>query len=277
MSVIQSGYPGAVKRSEVRTFDPTYGDGIEEVWQGNRAAVEGKANEFRTDAGGTSRNGYRYAITHDGPLWELRVFKPLDDTGTDTEQPQDQWTIASEFAQIDVWSNDKIQGYFQNETTVNPAGEDVAYWRKFLEEELDNGTTASDLDWVTEGLSIDFQNFIRDLYRQLAAGMTSSEVRRVVLTRTRTISPEYASPVVLNAVENVYTTAALNSTFAVPAAIQAQLPSNPSTKPTGTTWGWRVREDTTQFVVLRNSVKVSETKRWTFAAWSNYQYTFITS
>lgn len=112
-------------------------------------------------------------------------------------------------------------------------------------------------------------NHLYAIYSQMLMGLESWEVRRVVLSRRRTCSANYALRHVVDGVEKVYTTAALITTFDLPntaGEIGTRLPANPTTTPPGTAWAWKIRRQDSQ--QLRGTGRIEEVIDWVFAAWS---------
>ncbi len=106
------------------------------------------------------------------------------------------------------------------------------------------------------------------LWYELSRGIESYMMKLVALSRRRVIPASYGNRIVVDAVPKFYSTAALvnNPYFAVPAVIAAQLPADPPETPDWSAWGWRLRQQVSDFTLASN--KLEETMDWVFDAWS---------
>jgi hypothetical protein len=117
-----------------------------------------------------------------------------------------------------------------------------------------------------------FTSTLLEIYKHLLIREDTFDAERVVLSRVRTFSIRYAARTTLDADPKVYTTASLISTFNIPTAIQSLLPSTPSYVPAGFAWGWKRRQDRTQYTY---GGRVEETMDWVFAPWSQLLHNFV--
>jgi hypothetical protein len=76
--------------------------------------------------------------------------------------------------------------------------------------------------------------------------------------------------------QTVWTTSALISAFSIPSAVQDRFPDDPSAAetPEGTRWGWKLTVDRSSYNT--GTGKITEVKSWTFGAWVESFFTFVT-
>lgn len=261
------------------TLDPRYGVASRETWRGEKKALLGLAAAFR-------EAGYRVEYVDNEGTATLNVIIPQYNDGT-AETPQDTWEIENETIQRSIWRNPRLfQAAGSDEDTM-------AYWRQRTQNALNgnfaqantdpieyqvfNPTNKEPLTPEEAGFSSDGpEPYLYKIYVKLLRGEDSFDSTTVVLKRSRVISASYAQRSVVQAIEKVYTTAKLITTFSVPNSIAALLPADPTDatlKPPGTTWGWKTRRDTSQIIVAVN--KLQEVKDWIFAAWDNDLYEIV--
>jgi hypothetical protein len=227
-------------------FDPARGVEVVITFQGEQAAIESDAATVKAN-GGTA-DSYFYA---DPGIYRMDVVYP--DTA---DEANDVWERVSEFVQEDLRSNPNVIAAAGTSDTLN-------LWFKDINAAVADGTGLS-------GVSSQEQL----LFDYVSRGQTSHEVRRIVLRRRRTIPIGFTTPRTPTAVESIYTTAALVLNFDIPPAVQAILPADPGSAPSGTTWAWKVRVDSS--VLIPYERKTEEVMEWTFAAWSTLTYDLVT-
>lgn len=83
----------------------------------------------------------------------------------------------------------------------------------------------------------------------------------------------YVSRLTIDPVEKFYSTAKLIQLLGIPIAEQRQLPVNPSDKPDGTQWGWRLDSQQSNFSPA--TARFEEHVRLIFAAWSTLLYDYV--
>jgi hypothetical protein len=240
-----TGSPLAHRYKVENEFDIQYGDVFVEYWNGPKIPIETLATAYKLA-------GARVRTTHVGPKWEMVVrIGGFSTVPGGVETPVDQWSIDMEPAQVSVWSHPKVDArmaLFANR----------ALWRKDIEDAVKDGTV------LPAPISSDAT--AQGIWRLLARGYDSYEIKRPVLTKTRTYSIAYTQRFVLDPTEKVFTTGALVAAMSIPAAVQAQLPATPVTVPEGCAWAWKVRTSRTQLIPTLG--KIQETRDWLFDAWS---------
>jgi len=256
--IFNNGDQGAMLERVEWVFDPQYGYTWQYTYIGIELAIRGTAELYEL-------SGFRTHVYHNGNFWTLEASLPTPVQEGGVEIPVDRWTIHTEFAQLDIFSHAAVQVEISNWVDVSPGTRSPGLYKKYIEDAQKEGTA---LDSIISGFP-----FANLLYNELIRGAQSYEQKRPTLNRRRTISPTYATPIVIDAVEKFYSTAVLISAFAVPTRIAAQLPSNPALKPDNTQWGWRIRQQTSEFTLALN--KNEETTDWVFATWSTLLYDYI--
>jgi hypothetical protein len=216
------------------------GTGITTVW-----IYEGEEEALKVEAAGVlAANGQADVYPYDGPAYRMDVIWPDDGTASD------YWERVTEFVQEDLRENPKV-------ISLASTSDTLALWIFLIKTALASGSPLKGV--VDPGMQL--------LYDEMARGVTSHEVRRIILTRRRTLPIGYATPRTPTATESIYTTAALIRLFPpIPAGIQAILPAVPAVAPSGRTWGWKIRQDDSR--LIPSTLKDEEVMRWTFAAWS---------
>lgn len=233
-----------------RIFDPQQGWSTVEEWEGSRNACTTKQSEY---AGVNIRSD----LSHDGPKWRLTVtIGEIQRGGGEDEQPVDTWTIDTEWVQNSIWENPNV---ILNAGTIA----ELASWNAEIKRAMKKDPPA--LDTQTPAGKV-------VMFNMIARGIEAYESKRIVLSRTRTVSVGYAAQFALDAVETVYSTARLIQLYAIPAAISNRLPANPPNPSAGFQWSWKQRRASSQFVLRSN--KVEEVFDFVFAAWSINLYAY---
>jgi len=272
MSVALVGQPLAVLVSREFTFDPKYGYAWQLTYKGAGGPIEGAAYGFNVI-------GLRTTVTQNEAVWTLVVVYPTDPGGA-AEIPLDVWNLSTEFAQIDIWSNplliSKLCGAFTAgspsaaQALMELAEDDVADLKDVIKDLLKKNSHGGPVAPSESELEL----VDLEIYKLILRGTEAYEQKRPILSRRRTISITYAAPLIIDEVEKFYSTAALIALFAVPARVASKLPANPTTKPSSTQWGWRLRKQESTLVPRIN--KDEEVTDWIFAAWSTLLYQYIT-
>jgi len=255
---------GGVWRVDIsEDFDPAAGYSVQETWIGTKAETIAKRLTF-------ANGGFRTKISNRGPLWQLDVwFANAAPPGQPNEVAVDTWGLERGRVQISIWSHPSA-------SAAAVAYGNPADFRKIIEDAVKDGTTLA-------ATALNLNKPAEWLWRMLSRGAESYETKRPILRKMRTYSTAYTERIALFETEPVYITAALISTFSVPAEVQAQLPDNPTTVPYGCAWGWLEQGGASETIPAIG--KIQEARTWVFAAWSvvgipaDYPglYTLITS
>ena len=251
--ISNNGLVGVVLERIEWVFEPQYGYTWQYTYNGTEIAVRSAAATYEL-------SGYKTHVFHNGSFWTLEATLPTGLQEGVSEIPVDRWTIHTEFAQLDIFSHPSIQLETSAFSPATPSS-----YKKTIKDAVANG--------VGLPTSLNSYPFAQLLYQELLRGADSYEQKRPTLNRRRTISASWSTPIVIDAVEKFYSTAVLISAFAVPGRIAGQLPSNPALKPANTQWGWRIRQQVSEFTLALN--KNEETTDWVFAAWSTLLYDYI--
>lgn len=264
MSVRGKGFVGLRVVSTERVFDEASGFSTVITYEGFQAEVDSAMGLLAGQPG--LRMGSRQV---NGPWYRFTVSYAGTEDGTQ-EGPVDKWSRDTEFAQVDIRQNVRVLELVSE--VAEPGGAEF-YLNASVHEikEALKGGIGTLAEFNEEYGNPDAIQV--SLFRLYARGAEASEEKRYVVRRRRVIPIEFSQPVVVNAVEVVYTTAQLINTFQIPPAFAALLPANPSFVPADSMWGWRERANTTEFVPSTN--KIEETLEWTFAAWSTILYNLI--
>lgn len=231
-----------------RIFDPQQGWSTVEEWEGSKNACTNKQGEYfgvnvRTD------------LSHDGPKYRLTAtIGEIQRTGGEQEQPVDTWEIDTEWVQNSIYENPNVLQLAGTVLTLAAWKEEIDRARKKTPPALDSSTPAGKVT----------------LFEHIVRGVEAYEVKRIVLSRVRSVSVGYAGQFTCDAVDKVYTTARLISSFGIPSAIAARLPANPAYTPTNSAWSWKQRRASSRFSLRIN--KVEEVFDFVFAAWSTTLY-----
>ena|SRR5437899_4931269 len=114
----------------------------------------------------------------------------------------------------------------------------------------------------------------------VALGESTFEVKRAVLRRRRSIAADYASPIVIDAVDTIYKPASLGTVFGPLGGLLAQLPGDPTTRAANPInaipnhiWGWKLKTQSSEYIPAVG--KVEEVMEWVFASWNQYLYLIL--
>lgn len=240
------------------TFDPEEGWIFQEIYEGPEDSIKALMSTYAL-AGFRAR-----AYPFEGPVWRAEFSRPPGTSETGAAEITDQWEIDTEFVQESLYLNANVVDVFGSDETLSET-------KKIIERTLDDRGTVN--DFITN-----YQNEFNigpsadqiELFVLRMRGQQATEVERTVLRRTRSISIQNGSRVVISATPNIYTSDALIAAFTIPADIQAAMPDDPGPAPSYTAWAWKKRRDTSVFVPQLN--KRQETKDWVFSAWSTLTY-----
>jgi len=242
-------------------FDPNFGEQEIQHWEGSEEALITVARNEILPSGGKCR-----VQQGEGPIYRMAVSYGEVQSGGTTEQPIDRWERVTEYIQEDLRNNPNVIFAAGTAATLNK-------WVQDIKAALKSNLTltqfyATDAD-PTPTIA-DEQQMIYELY---ARGTEAHEIKRFVLRLRRTISVNFATPSIANALERIFTTTSLIATFAIPPEVAGTLPANPFIAPAHTAWAWKQRQDNSVFLPGLN--KIEESKDWVFAAWSTLLYTLV--
>ncbi len=263
MASVATGSNVAIRESFEQQFDPQQGNISIEVWNGTRNQIAAIAPGFRV-------LGAKVKTVNRGALWTLTATWPTEfgsvPGGGPVEIPTEKWDIEIEWAQVDIRSSPKFLAAFGNEQTV-------AILMRRIDAAIKAQLSLTDyFSTITPAIGAPTENE-QKAYRLRARGAEGYEIKRPVITRRRTYSDAYPTPITVDAVEKVYTTAKLISTFGVPLLIQRKLPTDPTQIPAETVWGWRLRKQDGTYQISRN--KIEEVQDWVYTAWSTLLYDIV--
>jgi len=260
----------AVRSGWEQQFDPASGWKTVETWNGSKSQIAAIIQGFRDNGAATS-------VKNSGALWTLTVTWSLEygqDTNKQpyappaTEVPLDTWDVDVELADVDVRASPKIITYLGGESQVAITFKEVDAAIK-----AGQSLTAYYLSTGINPSTIQQLEKNELIYRLRSRGVTTLTEKRPILTRKRTYTSAYTTPIQINAVEVIYTTSALITEFKVPNIIQQKLPATPLVTQAEAAWGWKQRKQSGTFTVARN--KIEETMDFVFAQWSTLLYDFI--
>lgn len=239
-------------------FDPQYGYEFRQLWRGSPAGARGLAESFR-------QLGIRHEVEIEAGVGTVVAYTQTASDGT-AEIPTVQWELNTDYAQLDMRECPKLL------EAAGGSASTLARWIADIDAAIEAGQSLEEYyEDQEESPTVSAEQ--ERIYNLRARGVEAWEMARPVLNRIRTYSLSYVSRYPVGGTQLIYTTAALlaNASFGVPRAIGELLPSNGGTAPSGTTWGWRLRQTDQRFTPAMN--KVEEVIGWTFAAWSTDMYT----
>jgi hypothetical protein len=244
------GNPAAVLKSEEPFYSAETGYGLRQTWHGSKAAIVAKLSTY-------AQQGYNGTTSKSaGGSWQLVISLP--------DVAFDRWEIDTEWEQRSLFALPQADAEMSAYSNAGSTGR--AAYKKMIEDAVSNGDNALS---VTEGA----YPYAYVIFRLMSRGVEAYEVRRPVIRRRRTVALQWATPITLDQNENVYTTAKLITTFAIPALVQLQLPANPAVTPIDCAWAWKTRTQASSSVPALN--KTEEQTEWVFAAWPTKYYTLI--
>jgi hypothetical protein len=257
-----------VRTSQEFSYDPQYGDTVTEVWQGTRNACVSLESSFRSV-------GLRTRLSHDGPVWTLEVsMPPTRNPGEPEDEPTSTWDFVTERIQVDILQSPKIWLHMKNAFGEQDALGWLSLFVRWINSAIDEGLPlAAVLDAAgvkPNDLGIREDSVLKDMYSLRSQGDRTYEYHRPALVRTRAYSQQYARRHTIDIIPKFYTTAALVSTFQIPAGIASLLPSGGIATPLSKAWGWKVRVNDQRFISALN--KVEEKTDWIFDLWSLPMY-----
>lgn len=233
------------------SFDPLQGYQLTQRYEGTQDALLSLAGAFRLQ-------GLKAEVsTENGKSVLTCVFGGMA-TQDPNVDPVDRYTLNNEFEQQSIWNNP----YVINEALTLGGG--MTSYKKFITDAVANEaevTFAANLVLAPR------------VYRALVRGVDVFEVRTPTLTRTRTIPVNSSSRLIVSDLDTVWTTTALTRVFALPVTISSRLPTNPAIIPEDSVWGWKLKEDSSEYVLAAN--KIQEERKWAFLAWPDFAYTFV--
>lgn len=237
-----------------RDFDPQYGATTTFIWEGEEEAL----NTMAPNMGGKSRV-YRFT----GPVFRMSVRYGDAQDGS-TEIPTDTWEIDDDLVEAPIWECPKL--------IASIGGDDAMATLKgwILDSAAAKDTPSQfSVKHATFGDNITLYN------EYFNRGTRAYEVKRPTIKRVRTISANYAAPVVIVVPEPIYSTQKLITAFGIPTKFAAQLPADPgaAATPSGRVWAWKQRKESSKYTPVLN--KIEETMEWVFTPWSLLTHAYI--
>lgn len=239
-----------------RVIDSSTGNSWEHEWTGSLSGIASLAASL-VAAGARVRDESANGV---GRLIATYSYDP--DAPVADEEATDRYEFDMEPVQVSLFNHPVAAGEIEAYGIANANIGESGYKRG-----IEAAVNAGDPFPLTAGV----YPVGAEIYRLLSRGVESYELKRPVLSRVRTFSPNFSGRVVLSAIETVYTTAGLVRDFAIPATVASQLPADPPEVPAGTVWAWKLRTDRSVYIPAQN--RVEETRDWVFAAWSSLLYT----
>lgn len=239
------GHPGPHITRTGRTFNPETGIFTDEVeFTGGNAAINGLAARFRDQ----NRD---FRVSYEEGMAKVTVYTELQGSAI-----LDKYEIVWEMEQRSIWNHPTVkESMIAYDDALAAEGET---FRKRAEDAVDNDSDNSDI----------LDPVFAQVVAHLRAGADTWEQEYVVLRRTRTIPPEFASPVSIAAASLIYTTGQLG----LPGNVLFQLPDLDALvepDPTNFQWGWR-RRPSSSTIQGQSNEQVSE---FILAAWSLLYFT----
>lgn len=268
----------AVRSGWSQDFDPTTGWQTTETWNGNKAQIGAIAPLFRSA-------GAKVSVSNSGALWTLTATWSVEysttlDSGIPAGSPpvtaetaNETWNLHVEQVQVDMRYAPSLLALFGGATD---AAQEALAGAVQLADDAIKARLNPNTYLVSIGLpalSGTAQLPYFQIFRLRSRGVVAVEEKRPILTRNRTFSPTFPSPVQVSGVDLIYRTETLIATFAVPALVQSRMPATPPTTLSEAAWGWKQRRQDTAYVVGRN--KIDEGSDWVFAQWSSVLYSII--
>lgn len=209
--------------------------------------------------------GYKVALNNTGDGLELEYVTPGDDF-------KDVWNIRAERDQIPLERSPAIFALLSS-----PLG-DFATAEEAFDYSL--AKVQSAVTWhsgkgTVYGYASPLNNNEYSVYVHYRLGVTTCPAKRVALRRVRTIPLASSSRMAVSGKEEFWSTAALLTAFAVPAAVAATITgieTSLATPPSGFNWGWHLRDEESE--VILNTGRTTETKNWVFGLHSSVLFTF---
>lgn len=265
--------------SEEVTFDKFTGRAWTQNYEGTRPALNALSILFGNAGGRTSLStpGGKATLS---VVWSRNPGSNPLAPPSPPELPVDRWEFTSEPYQISIFKRPDVAAeaatfLHTSESIVPPATQVVVYkgpaaYRKLIQDSVDAG-----LSVPFESDSVNYP-FGSKVFTELVRGDESWETKRLVLSRTRSYSPDYlGTPRPVSLYTPVYTRGSLISEFNIPSQIASRIPSDPTSPPppSGTVWGWREKSCSEGYST--GSRKIEERREWDFAAWSTFLYTIL--
>lgn len=221
--------------------------------------MDGTPKDIYSEAATLTSIGYDVWTSRSGPYVRLTARR---NRSSAFGNQIDRWTVSSEILEKDLFSMPEAI----TEMSAFTAGR--AYYQRGIRNALKD---ESNLDTQ---FSAGTTPIAYKILEELRRGVEVFEHEYTILTRTRTFDrlnpfslPENLQ---LNSNRTVYTTAQLQAVESIPPDVLFTLPTDPSTNPEQTLWGWRIREQ--QAEITSSTTGVHRTS-WVYAAWSTFLYT----
>lgn len=296
-----------VRTGQELVYDPERGYITREVWRGTKSQLIALQSAFKA-------SGLRSTVTDDEARPALQVDIPAEADGTDPEEPVEKWTFNKDYVQESLWSNKRIMDLVETHraaltaaygspTNIYLFSDVLSQLRRecenalkglrvdsvysVVENGLPTGTVGYTYEVVNPGstapltpaetkFSASVSTALLNIYKLLLLGADSYEIERLVVTRSRTFSINYASRVTMLETPRVYSTSAFFTAENVPSVIRTQLANmvdvSDWSKPDNAQWAWKVRQDRSE---ISSNGKVEEVRDWVFAPWSTLLYEYV--
>ena len=242
------------KISSAPTFDVEHGWRVTDTYEGSEEAVKAGMGTFA--AQGINGVSYQY----NGPIWraEFQIVPASDQTGL--PEVIDQWEFDTDFVQASIWNNPRVRA-------LASTGDTLSIWKKDILKAIEDHKTNA--EFAATGVSA--QELA--IFATVNQGGEGFEYRRITLRRQRTLPITNAQASRPDAVERVYSSAALIAAFGIPSAIAARMPVAPTEAPDYFAWTWKARRDSSVYVAQLG--KLQESRDWVFAPWSIVEYVLM--
>lgn len=276
MASVVTGNLTAVRLGWDQQFDPNSGWITVETWQGTKSQVGVIAPLFRGA-------GAKTKVSNSGALWTLEATWTVEySAGMDStvpagtapiaaEVPQENWNVTIELVQVDLRSSPALLALFGGNTTL--AQETLSSAIQLSDDAIKVSLNLPDY-LASKGLPAVFLTPAHfQVYRLRAAGVVAVEEKRPTLSRQRSYSPAYATPLQVSGIDVVYYSQTLIDNFEIPVLVQGRMPATPVLTRVEAAWGWKQRRQDSAYSYGKN--KIEESSDWVFAQWSTVLYNFI--
>lgn len=188
------------------------------------------------------------------------TFPDLNDNAP--EVPITRWSIKTEIEDVDIF-------------TLPEASQEMFYftprsrYRRLIVDAVNKGESAP------EAIDLVIFPFAEQLFNWLCEGIRSLPITRPTVYRSRSMSWDYADPIIIPTYPSVWTTSALISEFEIPQPFARKLPfGNDELTPPGRVWGWLMLTSDVddQF---GGTFKQDEVVSWVFAPWEPSRFNII--
>jgi hypothetical protein len=228
------------------------------------------------------------------------VITSADPTGDPTSPPggeldvaYDDWSIETEWAEIDLWADEKLRAWIIGAGFATSATAEIVLsaYRSTITEHANHFYDASGAKVAGSSGPTPLENFVpknaagtnyeggelnflKDLYAQIIGGSNKSRVARIVLRRRRRLKASSALRYSTDAGQRAWETPNLIAAFGIPPGLAAKLPETPNAAntPVGTRWAWALQAQTAES--QGSSVRILEQLAWVFAPCRIFTFEF---